>query len=135
MSQFVLYRSPTTDERLKRAVKEFVTGIMAFLAARNSKQSLLPAPKRILQRPEGRQEPEKIERKVDVLAEQLAELSLLMKTNQTTEQIDNVRKCSFRKDPDMEPPVLVLIRTRTLVARFLESLFMRRIRAVRRSAR
>ena len=99
VSQFVLYRSPTTYEGLKKADKDFVAGRKAFLAARDAKQSQPPIPKRILQRPDRRQEPDKIERKVDVLAEQLAELSLLMQKNQTIEQSDHVRKCSFCKEP------------------------------------
>ena len=99
VSQFVLYRSPTTYEGLKKAVKDFVTGRKAYLAARDAKQSQPQVPKRILQRPERRQEPDKIERKVDVLAEQLAELSLLMKKNQTIEQSEHVRTCSFCKEP------------------------------------
>ena len=99
VSQFVLYRSPTTYEGLKKAVKDFVTGRKAFLAARDAKQSQPQVPKRVLQRLERRQEPDKIERKVGVLAEQLAELSLLMKNNQTIEQSEHVRTCSFCKEP------------------------------------
>ena len=93
--QFVLYRSPTTYEGLKKTAKDFVTDRKAFLAARDAKKSQPQAPKRILQRPERRQEPDKIERKVDVLAEQLAELSLLVNKNQKTEQDDYVGTCSF----------------------------------------
>ena len=99
VSQFVLYKSPTTYEGLKKAVKDFVTGRKAFLAARNAKQSQPPVLKLILQRPERRQDPDKIERKVDVLAEQLAEQSLLMKKNQKMEHSDHVRTCPFCKEP------------------------------------
>ena len=98
VSQFVLYRAPTSYVELKKAVKDFVAGRKAFLAAQDTKQFHPPAPKHILQRPEWRQEPDKIEKKVDILAGQLAEPSLLMKKNQTTAQGDYVRICSFCKE-------------------------------------
>ena len=76
-----------------------MTGRKAFLAVRNANQFQPPGPKLILQRPERRQEPDKIERKVDFRAEQLSEVPLLMKKNQTMEQSDYVRTCSFYKEP------------------------------------
>ena len=58
VSQFVLYRSPTTYEGLNMAISDFRTGRKAFSAARNAKRSHLPVPRRIRQSLERRQESE-----------------------------------------------------------------------------
>lgn len=60
VSQFVLYRAPTTSEGLKKAVRDFVPGRKAFLAAHMARQTQPLTSKQILQRPGKRQESDQI---------------------------------------------------------------------------
>lgn len=80
--QFMLYRAPTTYEGLKKGKRDFESGQKFFLAAHMARHSQPLTSKRILQKLEKRQEPEQIEKKVDIIAARLAEPSLLMKKSQ-----------------------------------------------------
>lgn len=93
LSQFVLYKAPSSYREPKKTVKYFVKGHKAFQARHDAKQPRLPTPKNILQRPEMGQDPDKIQMRGDIIAELLAEISLWMKKNQNVEEGDHVRLC------------------------------------------
>lgn len=99
LAQFVLYRAPTSYETLNRSVEDFLEGREAFLAERPAQLFDPSAPRRILQRPERFEKTGNIEKKVESLADQLAELSLLVKKKQIVELTEIVRTCSFCKEP------------------------------------
>lgn len=100
VAQFAILRSPTTYDELKKTVKDFAVGRDAFRAARASSSVNDQTPKKVLQRPDAGPKQEKLESKVDELATQLAELSLMMKKKQQTPaESGPTWTCSFCKEP------------------------------------
>ena len=98
VAQFVLYRAPGTYEELRKAIKDFDGGRKAFAAVQSLSQPQQMVPKSILQRPDRLQRSNKVEEKVDMLADNLAELSLLMKKKNADQSYLDTRTCSFCKD-------------------------------------
>ena len=101
LAQFVIYRAPSAYAELKKTLKDFVSGRNAFLAATGSEGSpeskgSFVAPMKILTRPDARAGTEQqLEAKVDALANQMAELSLIVKKSQTQEGRNTTRQCSY----------------------------------------
>lgn len=80
LAQFAIYRGATTYDDLKTTIKDFVSGGMVFYSSGGGMPEQTPpddgTPKMILKRPDA------LERKGDVLTDQLEQLSLIVKKNQ-----------------------------------------------------
>ena len=77
LAQFAIYRGATTNESLRTTVKYFVAGRTVFVTSKEStKLEQGVESKKTIKRPDA------LERKVDSLADQLAQLSLLVEKSQ-----------------------------------------------------
>ena len=95
LSQYIMFNNPVDYKSLKKAIHSFVSAKEAF-SFHSSTASFVP--RKIIQRPDVGQR--KIEDKVDALASQLSQLSLIIKKSQTSEKVDSDSKpCSYCCEP------------------------------------
>ena len=98
IAQYVMFRNPRTYSSLKESIDSFSSARETFCIGRNTKLFL---PKQIIQRPDAGQR--KIEDKVDALANQLSELSLIVRKSQTKDSSTpydlNGKLCSYCREP------------------------------------
>ena len=78
LSQYMMYRNPLSYKTLRSNIISFVSARETFTMNSSGKSF---TPKKVIQRPDAGQR--KIEEKVDALASQLSELSLIVKKSQT----------------------------------------------------